>query len=109
VAAALKAVRAAATPGVSTLDLDLVAETVIRDGGGTPSFLGYHGFPASICSSINDEIVHGIPSKRRILKSGRPAPADECERGQRLRRTFTDPVQWVKRRRSCSHCRRPIQ
>ena len=62
VAAALKAVRAAATPGVSTLDLDLVAETVIRDGGGTPSFLGYHGFPASICSSINDRVVHGIRS-----------------------------------------------
>ena len=60
VAAALKAVRAAATPGVSTLDLDLVAETVIRDGGGTPSFLGYHGYPASICSSVNDRVVHGI-------------------------------------------------
>jgi len=70
VAAALKAVRAAATPGVSTLDLDLVAETVIRDGGGTPSFLGYHGFPASICSSINDRVVHGIPSAAEVLASG---------------------------------------
>ena len=62
VAAALKAVRAAATPGASTVDLDRVAETVIRDGGGTPSFLGYHGYPASICSSVNDRVVHGIPS-----------------------------------------------
>src|SRR6478752_4182399 len=70
VAAALKAVRAAATPGVSTLDLDLVAETVIRDGGGTPSFLGYHGFPATICSSVNDRVVHGIPSADELLAAG---------------------------------------
>lgn len=70
VAAALKAVHAAAVPGVSTLDLDRIAETVIRDGGGIPSFLGYHGFPASICSSVNDRVVHGIPTADEVLASG---------------------------------------
>lgn len=70
VAAALKAVHAAAVPGVSTLDLDRIAEAVIRDGGGIPSFLGYHGFPASICSSVNDRVVHGIPTADEVLASG---------------------------------------
>jgi methionyl aminopeptidase len=70
VAAALSAVRAAAVPGVSTLALDEIAETVIRDAGGTPSFLGYHGFPASICSSVNERVVHGIPSAAETLVTG---------------------------------------
>jgi methionyl aminopeptidase len=70
VAAALRAVRAAAVPGVSTQRLDEVAESVIREAGATPSFLGYHGFPASICSSVNDRVVHGIPLADEILASG---------------------------------------
>ncbi len=70
VAAALRAVHEAAKPGVSTLDLDAIAEAVIRDGGGIPSFLGYHGFPASICSSVNDRVVHGIPSAAEVLVAG---------------------------------------
>ncbi|HZA08729.1 type I methionyl aminopeptidase [Mycobacterium sp.] len=70
VASALLAVRQAAIPGVSTLALDQIAETVIRDGGGTPSFLGYHGYPATICSSVNDRVVHGIPSAAEILAPG---------------------------------------
>lgn len=70
VAAALAAVRAAAVPGASTGDLDRIAETVIRDGGGVPSFLGYHDYPASICSSVNDRVVHGIPSEDEILAAG---------------------------------------
>ncbi len=70
VAAALKAVHAAATPGASTLELDRVAEAVIRDAGAVPSFLGYHGYPASICSSVNDRVVHGIPSAGDVLASG---------------------------------------
>ncbi|MGD9619936.1 MAG: type I methionyl aminopeptidase [Mycolicibacterium sp.] len=70
VAAALRAVRGAAVPGVSTLELDAIAETVIRDGGAAPSFLGYHGFPATICSSVNDRVVHGIPSATEKLASG---------------------------------------
>ena len=70
VASALLAVRQAAAPGVSTLALDEIAESVIRDGGGIPSFLGYHGFPASICSSVNDRVVHGIPSASRDIGAG---------------------------------------
>ncbi|MGE2735289.1 type I methionyl aminopeptidase [Mycolicibacterium vaccae] len=70
VAAALKAVRAAAAPGVTTLELDAVAESVIRDGRGIPSFLGYHGFPATICASVNDRVVHGIPTASEILADG---------------------------------------
>ncbi|WP_225729924.1 MULTISPECIES: type I methionyl aminopeptidase [unclassified Nocardia] len=67
---ALVAVRAAAKPGVSTAELDEVAEQVIRDAGAVPSFKGYHGFPASICSSVNDRVVHGIPSAEEILAEG---------------------------------------
>ena len=70
VAAALQAVRQAAAPGISTKDLDDVAETTIREAGGIPSFLGYHGFPASICSSVNDRVVHGIPAAGEVLAPG---------------------------------------
>ena len=57
-------------PGVSTLELDSIAETIIRLEGGIPAFKGYGGFPGSICASINEEIVHGIPSATRILHEG---------------------------------------
>jgi methionyl aminopeptidase len=57
-------------PGVSTLDLDRIAEAFIRDSGGEPAFKGYRGFPASICASINEEVVHGIPSSKRFLREG---------------------------------------
>ena len=70
VASALRAVREAAAVGVSTKDLDDIAETVIREAGATPSFLGYHGFPASICSSVNDRVVHGIPAAGEVLAHG---------------------------------------
>ena len=70
VAAALRAVQAHAREGVTTKDLDDVAETVIREAGGVPSFLGYHGYPASICSSVNDRVVHGIPSVTELLAFG---------------------------------------
>ncbi len=70
VAAALEAVHRAAVAGTSTLSLDQVAESVIRDAGATPSFLGYHGYPASICASVNDRVVHGIPSASEILAPG---------------------------------------
>ena len=56
-------------PGVTTNELDRVAEDFIRSRGAEPSFLGYGGFPKSICTSVNDEIVHGIPSNRK-LKNG---------------------------------------
>jgi methionyl aminopeptidase len=67
VARALDALRAAVRPGVSTLELDSIAEKVIRDAGAVPSFKGYHGFPGSICASVNEEVVHGIPSAERVL------------------------------------------
>jgi methionyl aminopeptidase len=67
---ALAALRDAARPGVSTLDLDGVAREVIYGAGATPSFLGYHGFPATICTSVNNEIVHGIPSKTVVIRDG---------------------------------------
>ncbi|MRH92844.1 type I methionyl aminopeptidase [Nocardia sp. SYP-A9097] len=67
---ALVAVRDAAKPGVSTLELDEVAEQLIRESGAIPSFKGYHGFPGSICSSVNDRVVHGIPSKDEVLTEG---------------------------------------
>lgn len=57
-------------PGISTYDIDKLGEEVIRSYGCTPSFLNYNGYPASICVSVNDEVVHGIPSKDRILKEG---------------------------------------
>jgi methionyl aminopeptidase len=70
VAAALAATREAVAAGVSTADLDAVAEKVIRDAGAVPSFKGYRGFPASICSSVNDEVVHAIPSPASVLRDG---------------------------------------
>jgi methionyl aminopeptidase len=70
VAAALEAVHAAAVAGASTLSLDQIAESVIREAGAIPSFLGYHGYPASICASVNDRVVHGIPSGAEILAPG---------------------------------------
>jgi methionyl aminopeptidase len=70
VAAALQAVAEAVAPGVSTAELDAVASARIAAAGAVPSFLGYHGFPATICTCINDEIVHGIPSASRVLQEG---------------------------------------
>ena len=57
-------------PGVSTLQLDKIAETFIRDHGAEPTFLGYGGFPNSLCVSVNENVVHGIPSDKQILKDG---------------------------------------
>jgi methionyl aminopeptidase len=70
VAHTLAAVAAAVRPGVTTAELDALAEREIRAAGATPSFLGYHGYPATICTSVNDEIVHGIPSPARRLAEG---------------------------------------
>jgi methionyl aminopeptidase len=67
---ALAALRAAVQPGISTADLDAVAREVIYGAGATPSFLDYHGFPATICTSINSEIVHGIPSPKAVIHEG---------------------------------------
>jgi methionyl aminopeptidase len=66
----LEKLRAAVEPGMSTADLDAIAEDAIRGDGAIPSFKGYRGFPACICTSINDEIVHGIPSKKAVIRAG---------------------------------------
>jgi methionyl aminopeptidase len=70
VAGAIAAVREAVRPGVTTGELDAIAEDHIRSAGAVPSFLGYHGFTGSICASINDEVVHGIPDPQRALAAG---------------------------------------
>lgn len=57
-------------PGISTLDIDRLGEKLIREKGGIPNFLNYNGYPASICVSVNEEVVHGIPKKNRILQEG---------------------------------------
>lgn len=69
-AAVLKLMTELVKPGISTLELDAAAEKTIRSFGATPLFLGYYGFPGTICASVNEEVVHGIPKKDRILKSG---------------------------------------
>ncbi|MBR3598902.1 MAG: type I methionyl aminopeptidase [Lachnospiraceae bacterium] len=63
-------IKKALKPGMSTLDIDRIGEEVIRSYGCIPSFLNYNGYPASICVSVNDEVIHGIPSKDRIIQEG---------------------------------------
>ena len=70
VATVLKEISERVEPGMTTADLDAYAEKRIREMGATPSFKGYHGFPGSICSSINNEIVHGIPSPKKVIRAG---------------------------------------
>ena len=70
VATVLREVMGMVEPGQTTGDLDAFAERRIREMGATPSFKGYHGFPASICASINNEVVHGIPSPKRVIHKG---------------------------------------
>lgn len=66
VAETLQALREAVRPGVTTGELDALAEATIRAAGGEPAFKGYHGFPASLCISVNEEVIHGIPSQREL-------------------------------------------
>jgi methionyl aminopeptidase len=70
VATVLKEISQMVEPGMTTADLDAYAEKRIREMGATPSFKGYSGFPASICSSINNEVVHGIPSRKKVIRGG---------------------------------------
>lgn len=70
VARTLAAVTEAARPGVSTAELDELAEACITDANAVPSFKGYHDFPASICASVNEQVVHGIPSASQVLADG---------------------------------------
>ena len=76
VASTLAKVASHARAGVSTGELDELAEQSIRDAGAVPSFKGYHGFPASICASVNEQVVHGIPSRSQVLGDGDLASID---------------------------------
>lgn len=69
-AGALKVAGEAVRPGISTWEIDKIAYDYIKSQGAEPNFLGLYGFPATACISINDEVIHGIPSKKRILQSG---------------------------------------
>jgi methionyl aminopeptidase len=66
VAAVLTELEAAVAPGVTTAELDQLAERLVRDAGAVPAFKGYRGFPATLCASVNDEVIHGIPSARQL-------------------------------------------
>ena len=66
----LKLLQKSVAPGVTTADLDAIFEKHVRSSGAIPTFKGYRGFPASLCVSINEEVVHGIPSRERVLKEG---------------------------------------
>ena len=81
-------------PGVSTLELDQIVERVIRENGATPSFKGYGGFPGSICASINEVVVHGIPKASTILKEGDIISVDigACYKGYHGDSAWTYPV-----------------
>ena len=70
VAQVLEALAATVAPGVTTWDLDVLAERMVKDGGAVPAFKGYRGFPATLCTSVNAEVVHGIPSPKRVLTDG---------------------------------------
>ena len=66
----LEMLKNAVKEGVTTLELDILAESFIRKHGGIPAFLGYRGYPKTLCVSINEEVVHGIPSNKRVIKNG---------------------------------------
>ncbi|MCC7009356.1 MAG: type I methionyl aminopeptidase [Acidobacteria bacterium] len=70
VADVLAALAAEVAPGVTTKDLDQLAERLVRDAGAEPAFKGYRGYPATLCASVNEEVVHGIPSAKRVLRDG---------------------------------------
>ena len=106
VARTLERVAAAVAPGVTTGALDALAEQTIRDEGAVPSFLGYHGFPGAICASVGAEVVHGIPSARRVLREGELLSID-CGAildGWHGDAAVTVPVGDAAR--SCTRCRR---
>jgi methionyl aminopeptidase len=68
VAAVLGELRAMVVPGATTQDIDVAAEDLVRRAGAEPAFKGYHGYPATVCASVNEQVVHGIPSTRRLVE-----------------------------------------
>lgn len=88
-----------AVPGISTFDLDQMAEQLCRERNSVPAFKGYHGFPSSLCVSLNEEVVHGIPSRKRKLKKGDILSVDfgVCYKGFFGDSAITIPVGKVKK------------
>jgi methionyl aminopeptidase len=99
VATVLKEIAEITKPGMTTADLDAYAEKRIREMGATPSFKGYHGFPASICACVNHEVVHGIPKKTKFIKAGDVVKVDTGAyyQGYHGDSCITIPVGKVKR------------
>src|SRR4051812_30472395 len=100
----LEKLKAAGTPGMSTADLDALAEDAIRGEGAIPSFKGYRGFPACICTSINSEIVHGIPSKKAVLREGDVVSIGCGAIVEATTATRPSPCRWARARPNCSSC-----
>lgn len=93
-------------PGVTTLELDRIAEETIRQGGGIPAFKGYGGFPGSICASINEQIVHGIPSDAVVLQEGDIISIDTALSLAAGLAIMPGPSLWERSRRRSSACSR---
>ncbi|MEK7084932.1 MAG: M24 family metallopeptidase, partial [Patescibacteria group bacterium] len=97
-AAVLERVIEAARPGVSAFELDRLAEKLIREAGGEPSFKGYKTarevvpYPATLCISVNDEVVHGFPSRKKIIKEGDVVGIDI---GMKYKNLFTDMAKTI--------------
>ncbi len=70
VALCLSEIESKVKPGMTTFELDLIARKIMEMEGANPSFLGYHGYPAVICVSVNEEVVHGIPNEKRVINDG---------------------------------------
>ena len=85
-------------PGVTTAELDALAEKRILRAGATPAFKGYHGYPATICASINDEVIHGIPSGRRVLNEGDIISIDGAQAPDRVTADIASEVEGAIRR-----------
>jgi methionyl aminopeptidase len=77
-ASILNSLKSVATDGMSTRDIDMFARAELKKLGGKASVLGYHGFSGAICTSVNEEIVHGVPNKKKILKTGDILSLDFC-------------------------------
>jgi methionyl aminopeptidase len=94
VAQAIEAMAEAVAPGVTTAELDAIAVDIVANAGATASFLNYRGYPASTCLSINEEVIHGIPSSKRVLKEGDIIDLDigVCLNGWHADSALTVPV-----------------
>jgi methionyl aminopeptidase len=103
----LDAVKAIVAPGVSTMDLENLAEEKIREFGAKPAFKGYCDYPCVLCTSVNNEIIHGIPSEKRVLKEGDIVSIDLIAAlcWMDIMATRPSPCRWARRlRQSCKSC-----